>query len=481
LHSVRGNASLDGGAGFDTWLGDVGQNRLDGASLTGNASTGWNFVLGNGDVVGLIKPNVGTGSWTVQGTGESSVGVLSTIEILQISGLDANGAPMVLKIEMDNSLSAPNLTLLDGGTTPEGNELHGVIYDWKNHTLLENVGVMAGGSASPVEGDNAPIQFKNPTWDASGHATLEIWTHSATAFENAGFALQISGATAIKFVAGALPTTASGTSVWSVLSSVEGDVINVAGMGLGAAVTQADFKLGTVSCELGSASNLAMQLLGGDVGDVSATAYGLTASRTSTNANGEFSFSDMNPGEYDLFATRHTADIGNAITSADALATLKLAVGFNPNPDPDGAGIATALPVSPYQFMAADVVGTEGRITSADALAILKMAVKLPTAPTKEWMFVEEGRDFWDETTGTFTLNRNAAAWDHSINTTAAGEVNLVGVLKGDVNGSWSAPTGSADLDVLYPGHFDAVTHIYGMPMAQFGFANTAIGGTVVD
>ena len=131
--------------------------------------------------------------------------------------------------------------------------------------------------------------------------------------------------------------------------------------------------------------------------------------------------------------------------------------------------------------MAADVVGTDARVTSADALAILKMAVNLPTAPSKEWMFVEEGRDFWDQASNTFSLNRNAAAWDHGIDTAATGEVNLVGVLKGDVNGSWAAPAGSTDLDVLHPGYFDALTQVYGMPMAQFGFANTTYSGIVVD
>jgi len=44
-----------------------------------------------------------------------------------------------------------------------------------------------------------------------------------------------------------------------------------------------------------------------------------------------------------------------------------------------------------------------------------------------------------------------------------------VGVLKGDVNGSWAAPAGSTDLDVLNPGYFDALTQVYGLPLAQFG------------
>ena len=481
LRVASGIDTLDGGDGTDTMYAHGGNYLLTGATLTGDASAGWTLKAGDGVVMGVIKPNLSTGVWTAQSPGQSSPTLISNIEQVQLQGVDASGKQMVLSMLMTNSTTAPMLTLLGDTTTPTDSALHGIVYDWKSHTLLENVAVVAGARAAPAEGDSAPIQFKNPTWDASGHATIEVWTHSVSAFENAGFGLQIAGATGISFTSGALPKTATGASAWSVVANVAGDVVDVAGMGLGAPVTQTDFKLGTVSFELGSAQSLAMQLQKGEVGDTSATPFGLTGSRTLTNALGEFSFSDLAPGSYGVFASRSASDSGNAVTSADALATLKLAVGINPNPDPDGIGLATASAVSPYQFMAADVVGTDARVTSADALAILKMAVNLPTAPSKEWMFVEEGRDFWDQASNTFSLNRNAAAWDHGIDTAATGEVNLVGVLKGDVNGSWAAPAGSTDLDVLHPGYFDALTQVYGMPMAQFGFANTTYSGIVVD
>jgi hypothetical protein len=154
----------------------------------------------------------------------------------------------------------------------------------------------------------------------------------------------------------------------------------------------------------------------------------------------------------------------NAVTSADALAALRIAVGLNPNPDPDGTGPKTAPAVSPYQIMAADVNGS-GTVTSADALAILRMAVKLSTAVPQEWMFVEEKRDFWDEATQKFTLSRTSATWDRTITADpASGAVNLVGILKGDVNGSWVAPTGSTDLDVTDPTYFQRLAQLIGVP-----------------
>jgi hypothetical protein len=102
------------------------------------------------------------------------------------------------------------------------------------------------------------------------------------------------------------------------------------------------------------------------------------------------------------------------------------------------------------------------------------MSVKLPTAPAAEWLFVEETRDFWNEAAnngqGAFTLTRTAALWDKAIAATLQdnGEVNLVGVLKGDVNGTWAAPAGSQDLDVINPLYFQNLSSLIGAPLDQW-------------
>ena len=89
----------------------------------------------------------------------------------------------------------------------------------------------------------------------------------------------------------------------------------------------------------------------------------------------------------------------------------------------------------------------------ADVEAILRMAVKAEGAMAPEWLFVEESRDFWDETSGLYTLTASSGGWDHTLQVTIEADlnqVNLVGVLKGDVNGSWepatSGVTGSTGL-----------------------------------
>lgn len=168
-----------------------------------------------------------------------------------------------------------------------------------------------------------------------------------------------------------------------------------------------------------------------------------------------------------LTVTRATGDgtSNSAITSADALAALRIAVGLNPNPRVNGV----QAPLLPYQLMAADV-NNNGAVTSADALAVLRMAVKLPSASAQQWLFVEDTRDFWDEASGQFTLTRSAAEWSRTIvgAPSPTANLNLVGVLKGDVNGNWQATAGTPSLDALDPAYFTALAALTGVPESYF-------------
>jgi len=416
-------------------------------------------------------------SYALSGTGITSADIGGAALSGSVT-VDANGlAGFTVQLTNDHLTEGAETliaTVMGQSTSVQVNDTSlsptaGMAYHWKSHMLLKDVAISLSGKDQAPEGANAPLQFKNLTWDAAGHASVEVWSHSTVAFESTGFALDIAGASAIIFTPGTLPGSTNG---WTMLSNASGSGLNVGGFANVStnAVTAIDFKLGSVSFNTAAgAQGVDIRLLSGEVGDTTASAYSVSSARTATNAQGAFSINDLQGGSYTLTASRSAADTGSAHTASDALAALKLAVGLNPNADPDGAGPKTAPIVSPYQFMAADVVGTDGHITANDAYAILQMAIKLPAAPAKEWMFVEEGRDFWSESANQFTLDRNHTSWDHSISATAAQQTNLVGVLKGDVNGSWAAPAGSTDLDVLNPGYFDALTQVYGLPLAQFG------------
>jgi VCBS repeat-containing protein len=215
----------------------------------------------------------------------------------------------------------------------------------------------------------------------------------------------------------------------------------------------------------------------GDV-DMAFQSTGLAVSQpVSTGPEGRFELTLPDEGMYRVEASREltSGETGNVISAADALAALKLSVGLNPNADPDGAGPLKALPVSPYQFLAADVTG-DGRVSAADALAILKMAVKRTDAPAREWLFVNEVHDVWDEMagagTGAFSLTRSNVSKDGVMPTdlelTKQAPLNLVAVLKGDVNGNWSAPAGSERLPDSYF-HVLAAAHPLTVQVAQFG------------
>ena len=155
--------------------------------------------------------------------------------------------------------------------------------------------------------------------------------------------------------------------------------------------------------------------------------------------------------------------IGSAISSADALATLKIAVGMNPNSDPDGSGPRVAASLSPYQLIAADVNG-DGKVSSADALAILKIAVKHSTAVIPTWIFLDESQ--------IFNLTKSSVSYDTTINKTLTSdlEVNLVGVLKGDVNGSWNSNASpSTQIDYSNSSYFANLATKLNVPLDVWG------------
>ena len=118
--------------------------------------------------------------------------------------------------------------------------------------------------------------------------------------------------------------------------------------------------------------------------------------------------------------------VTDAVMANDALAALKIAVGLSPNNDGSTA--------SNYQLLAADV-NSDGKITSSDALGILKMAVKLSTAPAQEWLFVSES--IAGEEMSRTSVHRPSATTSMAVDMDKT--VNLVGIVLGDVNGSWAA------------------------------------------
>jgi Ca2+-binding RTX toxin-like protein len=119
----------------------------------------------------------------------------------------------------------------------------------------------------------------------------------------------------------------------------------------------------------------------------------------------------------------------NAVNLTDAIAILKMIVGLNVNSS------NTAL--SPYQAIAADF-DQSGDVGLTDAIGVLKMVVGL-TAPTPTWKYYD---DTQLNSAYTSAQSLNPKGWTSAAAisdiSTASSSVTLVGVLTGDVDGSWT-------------------------------------------
>lgn len=218
---------------------------------------------------------------------------------------------------------------------------------------------------------------------------------------------------------------------------------------------------------------------------------------TSAAGTGIYSLGTLPVGRYRFaFGLERDAEAMStdleAITTADAMAALKLASGRNPNPDPDGPGPLAPAPVSPYQLIAADV-NQDGQVTRDDARLILAIAMRQGGTQSLGWTLFGEGWDLWDETlaqgSGGFALDRWATevrepdVFDLGLDglsyvrasvepTTALGDGvvtgNRVAVLRGDVDGSWQAVAGSS---YVASEHFQLLaTELPGVvQLSQFG------------
>ena len=119
----------------------------------------------------------------------------------------------------------------------------------------------------------------------------------------------------------------------------------------------------------------------------------------------------------------------DAVNLTDAIAILKMIVGLNVN--------SNNTPLSPSQAIAADF-DQSGDVGLTDAIGVLKMVVGL-TAPSPTWKYYDETK-----LTSAYsaTQSLNPKAWTSaavvSDTDTVASSVKLIGVLTGDVDGSWT-------------------------------------------
>jgi Ca2+-binding RTX toxin-like protein len=148
---------------------------------------------------------------------------------------------------------------------------------------------------------------------------------------------------------------------------------------------------------------------------------GLLERVSGSGDDGAYTCQGLAAGDYTLGAEKEVDESDTiAVTADDALAALDLL--FD-----DGEA-------SPYQYLAADI-DRDGKVGFRDTLSILKMALGRDDAPEPEWVIVSES-------SGSVPMDSGNVIWpsaDMVITLDQDTEIDLVGVLMGDVDGSWGS------------------------------------------
>ncbi|MBI4984221.1 MAG: hypothetical protein HZC24_02440, partial [Rhodocyclales bacterium] len=181
-----------------------------------------------------------------------------------------------------------------------------------------------------------------------------------------------------------------------------------------------------------------------------------------TAADGHASFSGVTGTSLALTADRpipgsEASATASAVNLHDSIAILKMIVGLDSN----GTGKA----LSPYQAYAADFDG-DGRVQLNDAIGVLKHVVGVQ-APSPQWLFFNETNAL----PGWVATNPGSApALTADIaSATATVRVGLVGVLRGDVDGSYSGPAGTATVESTDAAYFQNLMATTALDLSQFG------------
>jgi hypothetical protein len=167
-----------------------------------------------------------------------------------------------------------------------------------------------------------------------------------------------------------------------------------------------------------------------------------------TGSNRSFYFDGLSQGVHNLSATFASSAVSEraAISLKDALAALKLAIGIDAiNSSSTGASVSA----SPYQRVAADF-NADGKVDLKDALEILKYSIGVATTSSPKWQFYDEAEVIAKGAKPATDFSQTG----RTVSITADRSMSLVGVLTGDVDGSWAPPSGSTIVDSQ---HFTAL------------------------
>ncbi len=289
--------------------------------------------------------------------------------------------------------------------------LHGSVTFWKTGTAIADV--TSTLSSAPAATGTQSVEFRNIHVAADGTRSLEIWetsTKSDIQSVHLGVALP-SGSVAT------WQTAADFSSGWNLSGNTDkpGE-FTLDGNGT-TALSSGSVKLGTITLTaLTNPQHFELSLSAAQLGNDTVPSAGILLDSITTGTDGLYQQHNMTVGTYTLSSAKasgaaEASAANRAVDLLDAIGILKSIVGL------------TTLDAN--QKIAADFDNAND-VDLNDAIAILKHVVGLP-APTPEWLFVNKVAPVYN------------LADPMTIDVTADTTVDLVGILRGDVDGSWAA------------------------------------------
>jgi Ca2+-binding RTX toxin-like protein len=333
--------------------------------------------------------------------------------------------------------SAPSGAVLP---LPASTGLQGLAYHWKSHALLDQVAVQIIDQSSVAETPAQRFDLRAASFDAAaGQMSVELWANPTAPAESLDFTATGPAGATLSF------TSALGAD-WIALSNT----LRPGQLTSGAYLSNLNAKGLAVPTRIGT---LQVQVVAGTtdvqvgfsevrVGDEAVADLGLVLAGKVTDVEGRASFDALGPS-FELLASRPMPPAEAPATAAavnlqDAVAILKMIAGQPVN--------APGRALSPYQALAADFDGN-GAVSLADALGVLRHAVGAAAAPAPGWVFMDEADAGMP---ARVTLNPGVVPATLTGVTPVERHVGLVGVLRGDVDGSWEAPAGTPRLGHEY-------------------------------
>ena len=281
--------------------------------------------------------------------------------------------------------------------------LAGHVTFWKSGAAI--AGVTSTLASMPVLAGILPVEFRNIQVAADGSRTIELWKSSSKSDIHS---LQLEFALPEGSVAGWQDASGLPSGWNSLVNTGTSSFFVLAGTGI-TALSAESLQLGTLTLTVPSnPQHFDLSLSTGWLGNDVVPTFGTALDSTATGADGLYQHHDMAAGTYTLSSAKAAvANDKGAVDLLDAIAILKSIVGLTTLND--------------YQQVAADFDKVNG-VDLNDAIGILKHVVGLP-APMPEWVFMQ----------GNVTPH---LADSITVDIIAGTAVDLVGILRGDVDGS---------------------------------------------